>query len=109
MELHQKSGVLPSEKLAKLSRMVNAKAKTTVAQLCARVQRTHQECPNLPAMETEVPRNGVQGVKTKEITEKVKQSNSNYEEVCIHVSSLPDIYGVYGKRQYCNGTATMPN
>lgn len=57
---------------AKLSRMVNAKAKTTVAQLCARVQRTHQECPNLPAMETEVPRNGVQGVKTKEITEESK-------------------------------------
>ena len=57
---------------AKLSRMVNAKAKTTVAQLCARVQRTHQEQPNLPAMETEVPRNGVQGVKTKEITEESK-------------------------------------
>lgn len=57
---------------AKLSRMVNAKAKTTLTQLCARVQRTHQEQPHLSAMETEVPRNGVQGVKTKEITEESK-------------------------------------
>lgn len=54
---------------AKLSRMVNAKAKTTLTQLCARVQRAHQEQPRLPAMEAEVPRNGVQGEQTKEITE----------------------------------------
>ena len=57
---------------AKLSRMVNAKAKTTLAQLCARVQRAHQEQPHLPAMEAEIPRNGVQGEQTKEITEESK-------------------------------------
>ena len=65
-------GCLTIGEAAKLSRLVNARAKTTVAQLSARVQRTHQEQPNLPAMETEVPRNGVQGVKTKEITEESK-------------------------------------
>lgn len=57
---------------AKLSRMVNAKAKTTLTQLCARVQRTHQEQPHLPAVEAKVPRNGVQGEQTKEITEESK-------------------------------------
>ena len=57
---------------AKLSRMVNAKAKTTLAHLCARVQRVHQEQPHLPTMETEVPSNGVQGVQTKKITEESK-------------------------------------
>lgn len=65
-------GCLTIGEAAKLSRMVNAKAKTTIAQLCARVQRTHQEQPHLSAMEAEVPRNGLQGVQTKEITEESK-------------------------------------
>ena len=65
-------GCLTIGEAAKLSRMVNAKAKTTLAQLCARVQRTHQEQPHLSAMEAEVPRNGLQGVQTKEITEESK-------------------------------------
>lgn len=65
-------GCLTIGEAAKLSRMVNAKAKTTLAQLCARVQRTHQEQPHLPAMEAEVPSNGVQGEQTKEITEESK-------------------------------------
>lgn len=65
-------GCLTIGEAAKLSRMVNAKAKTTLAQLCARVQRTHQEQPHLSAMEAEVPRNGVQGEQTKDITEESK-------------------------------------
>ena len=65
-------GCLTIGEAAKLSRMVNAKAKTTLAQLCARVQRVHREQPHLSTMETEVPSNGVQGVKAKEITEKSK-------------------------------------
>ena len=65
-------GCLTIGEAAKLSRMVNAKAKTTLAQLCARVQRAHQEQPHLSAMEAEVPRNGLQGVQTKEITEESK-------------------------------------
>ena len=65
-------GCLTIGEAAKLSRMVNAKAKTTLAQLCARVQRAHQEQPHLSAMETEVPRNGLQGVQTKEITKESK-------------------------------------
>ena len=65
-------GCLTIGEAAKLSRMVNAKAKTTLAQLCARVQRAHHELPHLPAMEAEIPRNGVQGEQTKEITEESK-------------------------------------
>lgn len=65
-------GCLTIGEAAKLSRMVNAKAKTTLAQLCARVQRAHQEQPHLPAMEAEVQRNGVQSEQTKEITEESK-------------------------------------
>ena len=65
-------GCLTIGEAAKLSRMVNAKAKTTLAQLCARVQRTHQEQPHLSAMEAEVSRNGVQGEQTKDITEESK-------------------------------------
>ena len=65
-------GCLTIGEAAKLSRMVNAKAKTTIAQLCARVQRAHQEQPHLSAMEAEVPRNGVQGEQTKDITEESK-------------------------------------
>ena len=65
-------GCLTIGEAAKLSRMVNAKAKTTLAQLCARVQRAHQEQPHLSAMEAEVPRNGVQGEQTKDITEESK-------------------------------------
>lgn len=65
-------GCLTIGEAAKLSRMVNAKAKTTLAQLCARVQRVHQEQPHLSAMEAEVPRNGVQGEQTKDITEESK-------------------------------------
>lgn len=65
-------GCLTIGEAAKLSRMVNAKAKTTLAQLCARVQRTHQEQPHLSAMEAEVRSKGVQGVKTKDITEESK-------------------------------------
>ena len=65
-------GCLTIGEAAKLSRMVNARAKTTLAQLCARVQRAHQEQPHLPAMEAEVPSNGVQGEQTKEITEESK-------------------------------------
>ena len=65
-------GCLTIGEAAKLSRMVNAKAKTTLAQLCARVQRTHQGQPHLPAMETEVPSKGLQGVNAKEIKEERK-------------------------------------
>ena len=65
-------GCLTIGEAAKLSRLVNAKAKTTLAQLCARVQRTHQEQPHLHSMEAEIPRTGVQGVQTKEITEESK-------------------------------------
>ena len=65
-------GCLTIGEAAKLSRMVNAKAKTTFAQLCARVQRTHQGQPHLPAMETEVPSKGLQGVNAKEIKEERK-------------------------------------
>ena len=65
-------GCLTIGEAAKLSRMVNAKAKTTLTQLCARVQRTHQEQSHLQAMATEVSNNGVQGAKTKEITEESK-------------------------------------
>ncbi len=65
-------GCLTIGEAAKLSRMVNTKAKTTLAQLCARVQRAHHELPHLPAMEAEIPRNGVQGEQTNEITEESK-------------------------------------
>lgn len=65
-------GCLTIGEAAKLSRMVNAKAKTTLAQLCARVQRTHTEQLHLSAVEAEVPSNGVQGVQTKKITEESK-------------------------------------
>ena len=65
-------GCLTIGEAAKLSRMVNAKAKTTLAQLCARVQRTHQGQPHLPTMETEVPSKGLQGVNAKEIKEERK-------------------------------------
>lgn len=54
---------------AKLSRMVNAKAKTTLAQLCARVQRTQQGQSALPEMEQGISSEGLQGEQTKEIKE----------------------------------------
>ena len=65
-------GCLTIGEAAKLSRLVNARAEAKIAQLCARVQRAHQEQPHLPAMEAEVPRNGVQSEQTKEITEESK-------------------------------------
>ena len=43
-------GCLTIGEAAKLSRLVNARAKTTVAQLSARVQRTHQGQRPLPSM-----------------------------------------------------------
>ncbi len=65
-------GCLTIGEASKLSRLVNTRAKATLAQLCARVQRIHQEQPDIPAMEAEVPSHGLQGVPTKEIKEESK-------------------------------------
>lgn len=54
---------------AKLSRMVNAKAKTTVTQLCARMQRAQQGQSALPAVEQRFSSEGLQGEPAKEIKE----------------------------------------
>ena len=65
-------GCLTIGEAAKLSRLVNARAEAKVAQLCARVQRTQQRQPNIPAMEAEVPSSRLQGVQTEEIKEESK-------------------------------------
>ena len=65
-------GCLTIGEAAKLSRLVNNRAKATIAQLCARVQRAHQERSDIPAMEAEVPSSRLQGVPTKEIKEESK-------------------------------------
>ena len=65
-------GCLTIGEAAKLSRLVNARAEAKVAQLCARVQRTQQHQPNIPAMEAEVPSCRLQGVHVEEIKEESK-------------------------------------
>ncbi len=65
-------GCLTIGEASKLSRLVNSRAKASLAQLCARVQRIHREQPDIPAMEAEVPSHGLQGVPTKEIKEESK-------------------------------------
>lgn len=65
-------GCLTIGEAAKLSRVVNSRAKTTVAQLCARVQRTHQGEPSISEMERQAQIGGLQGVEAKNesLTEK---------------------------------------
>lgn len=58
-------GCLTIGEAAKLSRVVNSRAKTTVAQLCARVQRTHQGEPSVSGMGRQAQISGLQGVETK--------------------------------------------
>ncbi len=65
-------GCLTIGEASKLSRLVNTRAKASLAQLCARVQRIHREQPDIPAMEAEVPSHGLQSVPTKEIKEESK-------------------------------------
>ena len=60
-------GCLTIGEAAKLSRMVNARAKTTLTQLSARVQRARGAESNVPRVEQETPVSRVQGDEAQEI------------------------------------------
>lgn len=74
-------GCLTIGEAAKLSRVVNSRAKTTVAQLCARVQRTHQGEPSVSGMGRQAQISGLQGVETKNenLTDTNKTEKPNEE------------------------------
>ena len=65
-------GCLTIGEAAKLSRLVNARAKTTVAQLSARVQRTRQGQQPLPPVGEAVQGCRLQGVQAETIEDKSK-------------------------------------
>lgn len=68
-------GCLTIGEAAKLSRLVNARAKTTVAQLSARVQRTRQGQQPLPSVGEAVSGSGLPGVQAEAIEDKSKTVN----------------------------------
>lgn len=74
-------GCLTIGEAAKLSRVVNSRAKTTVAQLCARVQRTHQGESPVSGMGQQAQISRFQGVETQNenLTEASKTEKSNEE------------------------------
>ena len=72
-------GCLTIGEAAKLSRLVNARAKTTVAQLSARVQRTHQGQRPLPSMGETFQGCRFPGVQVETIEDKSKTINKGVE------------------------------
>ena len=72
-------GCLTIGEAAKLSRLVNARAKTTVAQLSARVQRTRQGQQPLPPVGEAVQGCRLQGVQAETIEDKSKTINQGVE------------------------------
>lgn len=74
-------GCLTIGEAAKLSRVVNSRAKTTVAQLCARVLRTHQGESPVSGMGQQAQIGRFQGVETQNenLTEASKTEKSNEE------------------------------
>ena len=72
-------GCLTIGEAAKLSRLVNARAKTTVAQLSARVLRTRQGQQPLPPVGEAVQGSGLQSVQTETIEDKSKTTNQGVE------------------------------
>lgn len=72
-------GCLTIGEAAKLSRMVNSRAKTPVAQLCARVQRTHKSERPLSGVARQAQVSGLQSDETqsKNLTETSKTEKSN--------------------------------
>lgn len=68
-------GCLTLGEAARLSRLVNARAKAAAARSSASVQRTCLEQPSLSGVAGEVPRGGVQGVENEKINETSKTIN----------------------------------
>lgn len=68
-------GCLTLGEAARLSRLVNARAKAAAARSSANVQRTCLEQPSLSGVAGEVPRGGVQGVENEKINETSKTIN----------------------------------
>ena len=68
-------GCLTLGEAARLSRLVNARAKAAAARSSASVQRTCLEQPSLSEVAGEVPRGGVQGVENEKINETSKTIN----------------------------------
>ena len=68
-------GCLTLGEAARLSRLVNARAKAAAARHSASVQRTCLEQPSLSGVAGEVPRGGVQGIKNEKINETSKTIN----------------------------------
>lgn len=68
-------GCLTLGEAARLSRLVNARAKAEAARRSASVQRTCLEQPSLSGVAGEVPRGGVQGIENEKINETSKTIN----------------------------------
>ena len=68
-------GCLTLGEAARLSRLVNARAKAAAARRSASVQRTCLEQPSLSGVAGEVPRGGVQGIENEKINETSKTIN----------------------------------
>lgn len=68
-------GCLTLGEAARLSRLVNARAKAAAARRSAGVQRTCLEQPSLSGVAGEVPRGGVQGIENEKINETSKTIN----------------------------------
>ena len=69
-------GCLTLGEAARLSRLVNARAKAAAARCSASVQRTCLEQPSLSGVAGEVPRGRVQGIENEKINETSKTINS---------------------------------
>ena len=68
-------GCLTLGEAARLSRLVNARAKAAAARSSASVQRTCLEQPSLSGVAGEIPRGGVQGIENEKINETSKTIN----------------------------------